>query len=164
MKNILLFSLLMMSCVQLSYSQTDITNDTVCIVPGEPFMYNVTTNDLLCQNPPQCFVMLGDQTTCFELSPTGDFHFTGSIPDCCGHYVLRYGYPIFPAYSDLSTSRSNARNLIAVLLNWNHRREAPVDPHPKSPSMLVKTAPPPITLIIPSAIRIPGWSPEEHML
>jgi hypothetical protein len=96
MKNILLISLLMITWLHVSYSQTDITNDTVCIIPGEPFMYNVTTNDLLCQTPPQCFVLLGDQTSCFELTPNGDLHFTGEMPDCCGEHVLRYGYPQFP--------------------------------------------------------------------
>ncbi len=96
MKKSILLALLWTSCFQLSFSQSDITNDTVCIIPGEPFSFNVTTNDLLCQNPPQCFVMLTEPSACFELTPSGDLHFVGSIPDCCGHYVLRYGYPMFP--------------------------------------------------------------------
>ncbi|MBK8830717.1 MAG: PKD domain-containing protein [Saprospiraceae bacterium] len=96
MKKILLLAIIYSGCIQLNYGQSDITNDTVCIIPGEPFTYNVTLNDLLCQFPPQCFVMLTEPSSCFELSPTGDLHFTGSIPDCCGHYVLRYKYPMFP--------------------------------------------------------------------
>ncbi len=96
MKKILLLAIIYSGCLQLISAQSDISNDTVCIIPGEPFTYNVTLNDLLCQFPPQCFVMLTEPSSCFELSPTGDLHFTGSIPDCCGHYVLRYKYPMFP--------------------------------------------------------------------
>ncbi|MBK9105501.1 MAG: PKD domain-containing protein [Saprospiraceae bacterium] len=96
MKKTLLLALLSITWFQISYSQTDITNDTVCIMPGTPFTYNVTTNDLICQNPPQCNVQLTEPSECFQLTQHGDLLFTGSIPDCCGDFVLRYRYPQFP--------------------------------------------------------------------
>ena len=58
MKKILLLAIIYSGCLQLISAQSDISNDTVCIIPGEPFTYNVTLNVLLCQFPPQCFVML----------------------------------------------------------------------------------------------------------
>ncbi len=74
-------------------AQSDISPDTVCVMPGMPLMYNVTTNDLLCQLMPQCPpVMLLEPSECFQLDLNGDLHFIGHLPDCCGHHMLRYGY------------------------------------------------------------------------
>ncbi len=99
MKNHLLLSIFFVGCFQFSSAQPfDITNDTVCIMPGTPFMYNVTANDLLCQMPP-CLVMLDQISTCFDLTPNGNLLFTGSVPDCCGEYVLSYHYPSNPVAS-----------------------------------------------------------------
>ncbi len=92
MKKLYLLSILFISLIPFSYSQSDISNDTVCIMPGMPFMYNVTANDLLCQNPPQCHVMLTMPSSCFELTISGDLIYTGTAPECCGEFVLRYGY------------------------------------------------------------------------
>jgi PKD repeat protein len=75
---------------------TDTTPDTVCVMPGMPVMYNVTANDLLCQQPPCPVHLVQSSDQCFQLSLNGNLHFVGQVPDCCGEHVLYYEYLMFP--------------------------------------------------------------------
>jgi len=67
-------------------------DDTVCIMVGQNFMFNVKANDII---PPGFMlpVTLLAQDPCFELEPfSGQLHFIGGT-DCCGVHKLRYQYP-----------------------------------------------------------------------
>jgi PKD repeat protein len=65
-------------------------DDSICIMVGQTFNFNVTANDSV----PQGFnlpVMLITPSNCFELSPGGKLTFFGN-EDCCGEHKLRYQY------------------------------------------------------------------------
>jgi hypothetical protein len=70
MKKYLFFIFLFCTLTRTILAQ-DIVNDTVCVMPGMPLVYNVTTNDPICQMLPDCSVMLTGQSTCFELDQMG---------------------------------------------------------------------------------------------
>lgn len=71
--------------------------DSFCIMPGQSFMYNVTTNDILPPSPPFVpHVFLFGQDPCIGLTSEGVLLFNSDADDCCGLHKLMYGYDCNP--------------------------------------------------------------------
>ena len=64
-------------------------DDSVCIMIGQNFMFNVKNNDI----PPNIGqeVELTTPSACFKLNPNGQLQFVGD-ESCCGEHKLRYRY------------------------------------------------------------------------
>lgn len=67
-------------------------DDSVCIMPGQGFVYNVTSNDVIPPNGPVFVFLTQPDTTCFQLKNTGELLFTGNADNCCGEHLLQYRY------------------------------------------------------------------------
>lgn len=67
-------------------------DDSVCIMPGQGFVFNVTSNDQVPSTAPGFVFLTQPDNQCFHLSPTGELTFTGDAEDCCGNHVLQYRY------------------------------------------------------------------------
>ncbi|HAD14777.1 MAG TPA: hypothetical protein DCF33_20305, partial [Saprospirales bacterium] len=94
MKNLLSVAVysLLLSLSTISFSQSDLVavDDSICIMVGQNFLFNVTSNDSIPQgfNPK---VFLVGQSPCFDLSPDGQLFFNGS-ESCCGEHTLVYRF------------------------------------------------------------------------
>ena len=69
-------------------------DDTVCIMPGQSFFYNVTSNDVLPPGTPVFVFLTPPDSTCFSLKTNGELLFSGNTDACCGNHVLQYRHEV----------------------------------------------------------------------
>ncbi|MCA0237918.1 MAG: PKD domain-containing protein [Bacteroidetes bacterium] len=67
-------------------------DDSICIMPGQNLVYNVTSNDVLPPTAPHFVFLTTPDSVCFDLKNTGELVFSGNLEECCGEHILQYRY------------------------------------------------------------------------